>query len=923
MTLEKQLIQKKYYESLIIDHANDNPVQFLGHLYIDEQRKEESDLSYIRFSQGEVYFYYKDFEAAIFKWEKIHNDLGQWARKNMADAYYELGALSKAIDLYKSVESESFTLNSEVALKLFTIYNEHGQLDFAADVIKGAVSVNPDYPNVTEVARTFFEKYRDWSSAIELAVNEAIRTKRLEWFNTLKNYVEEGLTKQITPQYFSTLLEVLYSVDQNSFEEFVVSLWNSYEGDELYFSWISEIDRLFLNLEINSSDSWQSVSVKYQDTYFELINGQYFIKEISDIVPNLLTNWLDLSDNSHSIFAATSVLAWDEIFEGMIDQTIVDKAEHILKQYSHRDTVQIERSLQLFDETMKWARTKDLDVDQRLKWSVEKVLDLESNHLLIAGMTGNGKTSFINSVLGGTVASAAPATVVLYDNDEDIQINEIKDDTIQSISSLVDYTEMKQEESNPQQTSIVHFKMPNKFLLDNKLTLIDMPDFDRSTYEAIKNNKKEGFKFLNLADGLLFILPATTLFTDRERDILLKIQDHVPNLPIHFLLKTDAIYHEQEVTKMVEEIRTRINEHFPKAKIFPYSKHNKSSKQVSDLSQFIQGALNKKMRPEVRNQKILFFIRETLTYLLRRRVEIENEMTEAILWKEDIVSKLNAAVHQLSDLEKEKMRMIQSSYRTIKEDIKFDLKMTIPKLLRDCSALIKEDSDFKKIHIELNHEMNDRIHNYIEHTILPRFSKAIQGWIEMSTEEFYQSQDYLEEMSEGFNLMYGEQRLKLNCDFKVLDDWSRDANRLSNGVQLETMNILNRSTPSQLVLKSAGKLFGTLRPNKTMLCNMYKKLIENDDYEKLANTVTNQFILQFELFEKGLERDITMFFSEPFSVLHEVIEEEHQDIQNKKNTLERLKANPEEYLDPITLFKVRLLQYEWMQKEINMSPSFT
>ncbi|WP_209123743.1 50S ribosome-binding GTPase [Alkalihalobacillus sp. BA299] len=921
MTLEMQLIQKKYFESLIIDRANQAPVQFLGHLYMDEQRSKETDLSYIRFSQGEVYFHNKDYEAAIFKWEKIHNELELWAKKNMADAYYELGLLSTAVDLYKSISSESLTLDTEVALQLFSIYNEQADLDFAAEVIKRAVYLNPDYPNVTKIARAFFENYRDWSSAIELAVNEAIRTEYLEWFDILINYVDEGFTQQIPPDYFSELLEVLYRVNPVRFEQLVVSFWNSYEGTEFYFSWISEIDRLFLSLELDPSATWPNVSAKYQETYFELVSGKYYINEISDIIPNLLTNWLILSDPVHSLFAATSVLAWNDIFEESFNATITEKAEQVLYD-SKKDIANIERSLALFEEIVKWARDNEIEVDERLKWVVEKLSNPQKIRLLVAGMTGNGKSTFINSLLGGNIVAAPSSTVVLYSNGEEIQIDEITETTTREVPSLIDFAEWKEEETNNQQTSLIHFKLPSKFLIENQLTLMDIPDFDRSSYEAIKNNKNEELKFVHLVDGLLFVLTATTLFTDRERDLLLKIQELVPNLPIHFLLKTDAIYHEQEVTQMVEEIRVRISDQFPKAKIFPYSKHNKSSKQVKDLSEFIRVALNQNVRPEKRNQKLLFYIREALTYLLKRRVEVENEIVEEIIWKEDIVSKLNGANLQLSDLEKEKIKVIQNTYHTIKEDIKHDLKTTIPKLLRDCSALIKENSDFRKIHIELNHEMNERVQNYIQHTILPRFSKAIQGWIDMANEEFYQSQDYLEEMSESFNKMYGEQRLKLNCDFKVLEDWGRDASRLANGVQLENMNILNRQTPSQLVLKSAGKLFGTLRPNKTMLCNMYKKFIENGEYEKIAATISKQFILQFELFEKGLERDITMFYSEPFNVLQEVVEEEQQDIQDKKDALQQLKANPEKYLDPITLFNVRLRQYEWIQKETTHNPSF-
>ncbi|MCT8137675.1 GTP-binding protein [Anaerobacillus sp. CMMVII] len=723
----------------------------------------------------------------------------------------------------------------------------------------------------------------------------------------LKKYIDEELTKSVPPHYFSTLLEVVYNVDQESFEKLVVSLWNSYEEEELYFSWISEINRLFLKLDVKPSATWHEVSTKYHQTYFSLINGQYLIKEISDLVPNLLTNWLKLACASQSLFAATAVVAWNEFFKGSLD---VEKAEQILL-HAKKDPAQIEQNIEMFDEIVAWSKTNELDIDHRLKWAVEKVLDLQTSHLLVVGMAGNGKTSFLNSILGGNIVAAPPSTMVVYRNSEDIQISEITEQDTLPVLSLVDFSDMKQEEEVKTQ-SLVHFEMPNKFLVENRVAFMDIPDIDRS----------KDYPFLQLADGLLFVLTATTLFTDRERDLLLKMQEQVHNLPVHFLLRTDSIYHEQEVAKIVEEIRTRIFEYFPKARIFPYSTHNKSSKQAEELSDFIQVALHHKKLMETRNKKVLFYIREALTYLIKRRVEIENEMTEVIQWKEDIVSKLNAAVHQLSDLEKEKVKVIQSSYHTIKEDIRLDLKMAIPKLVRDCSALVKEDSDFRKIHIELNQEMNERIQNYIQHTILPRFTKAIQGWIELSSEEFFLSQDYLDEISEGFDRLYGVERLKLNCDFKVLDDWTRDANRLSNGIQLETMNILNRSTPSQLVVKSAGKLFGTFGTNKTVLANMYQKLIEKEDYEKLAATVTNQFILQFEMFEKGLERDIAMFFKESFSALHETIEEEQQDIQDKKDTLKRLKANPENYLDPITLFQVRLLQNELLQKEINMSPSF-
>ena len=76
-------------------------------LFFSEQKRELSDLSYIRFAQGEVYFHHRDFESAIFKWENIQNELEPWAKKNMADAYLELELLDTAEDIYKAITTDS------------------------------------------------------------------------------------------------------------------------------------------------------------------------------------------------------------------------------------------------------------------------------------------------------------------------------------------------------------------------------------------------------------------------------------------------------------------------------------------------------------------------------------------------------------------------------------------------------------------------------------------------------------------------------------------------------------------------------------------------------------------------------------------------------------------------------------------------
>lgn len=74
--------------------------------------------------------------------------------------------------------------------------------------------------------------------------------------------------------------------------------------------------------------------------------------------------------------------------------------------------------------------------------------------------------------------------------------------------------------------------------------------------------------------------------------------------------------------------------------------------------------------------------------------------------------------------------------------------------------------------------MNNRIQLHVEKQVLPNFYSSIQQWISYAGEEFYQCKTFLDEMREGFNSLYGEERLKLFADEKVLDDWRRDAERM-------------------------------------------------------------------------------------------------------------------------------------------------
>ncbi|PGZ94757.1 GTP-binding protein [Bacillus pseudomycoides] len=906
MNLEKQLIKKIYYETFLMENETHPPLQVLGEAYLNDQKNEFSDGSYIRFAQGEFYYHHQDFESAIFKWEKVNNELTPWAQKNIADAYFELNQLSVAENVYTSIATDNKILMTEISLQLLSLYIEQNKLDSAFAVIKKAVSLNPDYPNVTAIARSFYEEQQDFGSAVELAVNELIRTESFPWFEVLKDYIDKGFTKTISPDYFYQVLVTLHNVDQVQFTQIVSSLWHSYKNEQTYLLWLKTINEFFLHIEIHSSDIWDKISSLYEVTYFELIQGQYMLRQLHDIIPNLLTNWLKVANPSHSIFPSTAVLAWDEIFPSKIDSADVKHAENALS-YSTNYTDGLEYSLHLFDSITQWAQRNDLEMGLRSRWLVDELADLKTNRLLVTGTSGNGKSSFINSILGENILEDSGSNVVVFKNDAHTEINAITDSAITTTENFSDFQNMmSMHRQTYRDRACVEFKLPCRFLSKNKLTFVVTPSFNRNN-----DTRNETFEYLNSADELLFVLNADSPFTDKERDILLSIQEHTPNLQIHFLLnKIDNIYSEAEAKRVIHDTQERINSYFPYARVFPYSSLYTNSQQLNDLTEFIHFNFNHKNIDAERTEKLLFFIRKTITYLLDKRVEMENNLVDSISWNEDILVRLNGFINNLTAFEKEKIHSITESYRTMKNEITNDLTEHIPKLLQSCSDLISEESDFGHIDIELNTAMNERVQNYLEQTVLPNLARSMQNWIATSNNEFLQSQTYLEEISEGLNSLCGENRIQLECDFKVLDDWRRDTDRMTTRIQMEEVNILRRFTPAQFLLKSAGKLFGVLPKNKTMLYNKYTQYLENEDYTDVTASIMHKFFLQFELFENALERDITMFFRNPFGTLKQAVENTHLEIQEKQNTLHKMKSNPEVYHDPITLFELRLRQYE-------------
>ncbi|WP_114745723.1 dynamin family protein [Falsibacillus pallidus] len=904
--IEGQLIRKVFYESYTEGNETDHPIRILGEEYLKEQEKEVPELSHIRYAQGEIYFHNKDFEAAIFKWENIVNELEPWAKKNTADAYFELDLLPTAEEIYKSIKTENIVLNTEISLQLLSLYMVREKHEQADRVVKKVVALNPDYPNVTKIARSFYERQQDWESAVELAVNEAVRTRSLQWFEVLNDYIDRGATLSFQPDYFKEALHALYGMDKAAFERLAASLWRSYDKQPSYIAWLYSINGLLRELDINREYPWHELSRLHRDTYMDLVSGQYYMKELSHVLPQLIMNWTKLSDAEQSLFAGSAAMAWEEMFPGSIEYAALEEADRLIK-HLRGEFDGLKKGLLLFETICLWAEEKELTVAQRYRWMIKELLDFNVNHVLMAGMNGNGKSAFINSIVGENLLGSPTPSVMLIKNGDEVELNELTENEVYSISSLEEFYD-RTNGTLPKMAGETFYEInvPSPFLAQNKLAFIDTPG-------AGSVERNEIAKFLPMADILLFVTNINTPLTSGEWEFLRKLKKKAPKLQVHFLLnKVDTIYNDQEAQRILMETSDRIHTEFPHSQVFLYSSLYSNTGQKQEWTQFISSAFSYRDIEEERTERLLNLVKDFIQYLLTKRVEMERGYVHSIMWDEEMTKKLNGAIHQTEDLESEKAAVIANRYHQIKEDVRVELAERIPRIFKECADSIHEDSDFRDLHIRLNDEMNEKVHQDIENRILPKLYDSLQEWITFAKAEFEDSQMQLSEMSDGFNTLYEEERIILEGDFRVLEDWRRDAERMTTSVQVEKVNILLKNNPSQLLLKGAGKLFGALPQNKNMLYNSYRRLLENEDYQESADSIISNFMLQFDLFEKSLKRDVSFFFREPIAVLKQNVEETLAVIETNKQLLENMKTNPEIYEDALTFYELKTRQYERM-----------
>jgi hypothetical protein len=255
------------------------------------------------------------------------------------------------------------------------------------------------------------------------------------------------VTKEMSPSYFVQPLLSLAKVNLEHFELMVEALWNSYRGQADFVNWLQTFNDMLFQINVETGIKWNRLPAIYSTTYKELVEGNYLVAELDEMMPSFLTNWLRITDLNGAVLATTATLAWDRLFPGRIDYQIVIDAEMAFEQLLQTPD-SFENGKELFENILTWSELNGIEVGERFEWWTNKLTQFENTTRLVAGSVGNGKSSFVNSLLGEKMMGSSTTMPVLFEQNAETNITVFSKEGVTQLAEYADFYDLTTVENN-------------------------------------------------------------------------------------------------------------------------------------------------------------------------------------------------------------------------------------------------------------------------------------------------------------------------------------------------------------------------------------------------------------------------------------------------------------------------------------------
>jgi GTP-binding protein EngB required for normal cell division/tetratricopeptide (TPR) repeat protein len=895
---EDLLIEKELYSCLGIDEEK-NPIQALSSLL--KQMDNPEDQTIIRFIQGERYYLLGDFESAIFKWKMAEDTrLSEWASKNMGDAYMKDGQFEMAEKYYQRVGKDaSLTLWVEKSLDLFNLYISNDEEEKAVNILKEAVKRAPDYKNLSVQALDFYEDREMWHQAAFLIRDELNRTGSCFWILKFKEYGEKERLQVFHPEEFISTLPIILKNEQSIFNEIIVNLWSGYQPSPFYLEWLKAFHNIFPSLEMEGNN-WYPIDDLCKESFRDLLFFDFDMEEVVELIPLYLCNWWKMTPREKERIKGF-ILSWVELHTYSFDSDFLEEVRSWEGKGTEERTTLTFIPLVL-SRFVDWLKDEGFGIPSALSWELEHLGDFNTLHLVITGTFSNGKSSIINSLLGEEVLETevlpTTSTMVVLSSGSEQSMTLIKGSEIQPLSSIHEFkavTTIDHKNGKGSHTKgYIHYQLPNPFLEENRLRLVDSPGFNDE-----KDEENEVLDHLYLGDGVLFVLNARTPFTKEEKNKLTEIMEK-QDLPLHFILnKVDIAEDEDEEEDIIVDTRKKVKKYFKEAQVQPFSSYKNSDGYKKELQSFIESNFRGTSILKQRTTKLTAKLIEAVEYvktedMMRKEKEYNRSIKNRLSAVSAILKEKQAAIDYFSQWENELLKEL----RVIKNALINSVWEKVPQRMGTVSRILRPESDLQTIHVQLNQYMNQELSLCWESELKPTLLQKLQTWQSaIETIEMKINFEHKRFVEKAGQLSEREVDLRANKQFTSAWLYStvRDIARLS----LPPVAILPNVSPMRL-LTGVQKLIGG--SSQSFFYNRYKTYLENNTYLEAVQGVLNE-VLPF--FDK-IEETITEGIKQTGEVLSKQADEEINTLRNinkiEAGQLNAYLSNREKYNQKLNLF---------------------